>query len=87
MDMYSGENNYLIPCWFCKFAHFIIFMVGLFELIETEHQTNQKNPEKSSIQMLKIIYILVSQISIWSPTNQQEFWLPHIDYVHMWNTD
>ena len=19
---YSGSNNYLIPCWFCRFAHF-----------------------------------------------------------------
>ncbi len=39
--LHSGENNYLIPCWFCKFTHlkkekkkkkevFIIFMVGLF---------------------------------------------------------
>ncbi len=36
MQLYSGDNNYLIPCWFCKFARlkkiegFIIFMVGLF---------------------------------------------------------
>ncbi len=26
-------------------------------------------------------------MSIWSHTNQQEFWLPQIGYVHMWNTD
>ncbi len=44
------ENNYLIPCWFCTFAHWqrndqsIISMVGLFEQWETEKQ--QQNPEK-----------------------------------------
>ncbi len=37
--------------------------------------------------MLKKIYILVSQMHIWSHTNQQEFWLPQIGYVHMWSTD
>ncbi len=37
-----GEKNYLIPCWFCTFAHWqrndqsIILMVGLFEQWETE---------------------------------------------------
>ncbi len=39
---YSGEKKYLIPCWFCMFAHWqrndqsIILMVGLFEQWETE---------------------------------------------------
>ncbi len=37
-----GEKNILIPCWFCKFAHWqrndlsVILMVGLFEQWETE---------------------------------------------------
>ncbi len=39
---HSGVKKYLIPCWFCTFAHwqrnyqFIILMVGLFEQWETE---------------------------------------------------
>ncbi len=47
---FSGENNYLIPCWFNTFVHWqindqsIILIVGLFEQWETEQQ--QKNPEK-----------------------------------------
>ncbi len=47
---FSGENNYLIPCWFCTFVHWqindqsIILIVGLFEQWEKEQQ--QKNPEK-----------------------------------------
>ncbi len=41
-DSTVGEKNYLIPCWFCMFAHWqrndksIILMVGLFEQWETE---------------------------------------------------
>ncbi len=40
--IYSEGKNYLIPCWFCTFAHWqrndqsIILMVGLFEQWETE---------------------------------------------------
>ncbi len=40
--VYSGGKNYLIPCWFCTFAHWqrndqsIILMVSLFEQWETE---------------------------------------------------
>ncbi len=40
--LYSGGGDYLIPCWFCTFAHWqrnyqsIILMVGLFEQWETE---------------------------------------------------
>ncbi len=36
-EWHSGEKMYLIPCWFCTFAHWqrnyqsIILMVGLFE--------------------------------------------------------
>ena len=35
-DVYSGSNNYLIPCWFCRFAHLqrielsIILIIGTF---------------------------------------------------------
>ncbi len=41
-NIYSEGKNYLIPCWFCTFAHWqrnnqsIILMVGLFEQWETE---------------------------------------------------
>ena len=34
--MYSASNNYLIPCWFCRFAHLqrmelcIILIIGTF---------------------------------------------------------
>ena len=34
--LYSGSNNYLIPCWFCRFAHLqrvelcIILIIGTF---------------------------------------------------------
>ncbi len=40
--IYSWENNNLIPCWFCTFAHWqridqsIILMLGLFEQWKTE---------------------------------------------------
>ncbi len=40
-------------------------MVGLFE---------QKNA-------FKLICILMSEISIWSPINQQDFWLPGVFYT------
>ncbi len=76
---YSREKKYLIPCWFCTFAHWqrndqsIILMVGLFEQWETKQI--QKNAFQKSY---KLICILMSQISIWSPINQQYFWLPGV---------
>ncbi len=39
---YSGKKKYLIPCWFCTFAHWqrndqsIILMLDLFQQWETE---------------------------------------------------
>jgi len=42
LSIHSEEQNYLIPCWFCRFAHWqrndqsILLMVGLFEQWETE---------------------------------------------------
>ncbi len=31
--------------------------------------------------MYKLICILMSEISIWSPINQQDFWLPGVFYT------
>ncbi len=54
-------------------------MVGLFEHWETEYQQKiQKNAFKKSY---KLICILMSQISIGSPINQQYFWLPGVFYT------
>ncbi len=87
MHTYSGENNYLIPCWFCTFAHWqrndqsIILMVGLFE------QWKTGKIQKSAFQKsYKLICILMSQISIWSPINQQDFWLPGVFYTAIRST-
>ncbi len=38
----------------------------------------QKNAFQKSY---KLICILMSQISIWSPINQQDFWLPGVFYT------
>ncbi len=55
-------------------------MVGLFEQWETEWL--QKKIQKNAFQKsYKLICILMSQISIWSPTNQQDFWLPCVFYT------
>ncbi len=51
-------------------------MVGLFEQWETKQI--QKNAFQKSY---KLICILMSQISIWSPINQQYFWLPGVFYT------
>ncbi len=51
LGIYGGENNYLIPSCFCKFAKLqrnewsVIFKLLLFKQIETEYQ--QKSPEKT----------------------------------------
>ncbi len=47
--------------------------------IERQNYNNkiQKNTFQKSY---KLICILVSQISIWSPINQQDFWLPGVFY-------
>ncbi len=51
-------------------------MVGLFEQWKTGKI--QKNAFQKSY---KLICILMSQISIWSPINQQDFWLPGVFYT------
>ncbi len=54
-------------------------MVGLFEQWETEYQQKiQTNAFKESY---TLICILLSQISIGSPINQQDFWLPGVFYT------
>ncbi len=48
---YSGGGDYLIPCWFCMFAHWqkndqsTIVIVGLFVQWETEQQQQQIIPK------------------------------------------
>ena len=32
---YSGSNNYLIPCWFCRFAHLQIMELCIILIIAT----------------------------------------------------
>ncbi len=39
---------------------------------------NKRNSEKRIKKSYKLICILMSQISIWSPINQQDFWLPGV---------
>ena len=47
---YSGSNNYLIPCWLCRFAHLqrmelcIIFIIGT-HILTLSDRISQKNPE------------------------------------------
>ncbi len=54
-------------------------MVSLFEQWETEHQQIiQKNAFKKSY---TLICILMSQVSILSPINQQDFLLPDVFYT------
>ncbi len=83
--IYSEGKNYLIPCWFCTFAHWqinyqsIILMVGLFEQWETEYQ--QKIQKNAFDKSYKSICILMNEISIWYPINQQDFWLPGVFYT------
>ncbi len=62
-------KNYLIPCWFCTFAHWqrnyqsIILMVGLFE--QWDRITTQKVQKNAFQKSYKLICILMSEISIW----------------------
>ncbi len=44
-------------------------------VVEKQQQKIQKND------LHKLICILMSQISIWSPINQQDFWLPGVFYT------
>ncbi len=53
----------------------LILIVGLFEIWETEPPKIQKNAFKK---VIKLIFILRSQIIIWSSTNQQDFCLPGV---------
>ncbi len=70
---HSGENIYLIPCWFCTFAHWqrndqsIILMLGLFEQWETEQQQQQKIQKNVFQKSYKLICILMSQICLDPP--------------------
>ncbi len=54
-------------------------MVGLFEQWETEQQ--QQSRKKKLSKSYTLILILMSEISILSPINQQDFWLPGVFYT------
>ncbi len=56
-------------------------MVGLFEQWETEYQRTNKIQKNVIQKSYKLICILMSQIGIWSPINQQDFWLPDVFYT------
>ncbi len=53
-------------------------MVGLFELGDRTTTKIQKNTFQK---LYKLINILMSEKSIWSPINQQDFWLPGVFYT------
>ncbi len=45
-------------------------------------QENPKKIQKNAFQKsYKLICILMSEISIWSPINEQDFWLPDVFYT------
>ncbi len=50
-------------------------------LFEQWEQWEQKIPEKCIKKSYKLICILMSEISIWSFINQQDFWLPDVFYT------
>ncbi len=57
-------------------------MVGLFKHWEFNSELEKKKNKKNAFQKsYKFICILMSEISIWSPTNQQDFWLPGVFYT------
>ena len=46
IDLYSESNNYLIPCWFCRFAHLERMELCIIEIIGTfRNRISQKSPE------------------------------------------
>ncbi len=50
--------------------------------IWTVRQNNNKKIQKNAFPKgYKLICILMSQISIWSPINPQDFWLPGVFYT------
>ncbi len=56
-------------------------MVGTVYL-NSERQNNNKKIQKNAFKTsYKLICILMSEISIWSPINQQGFWLPAVFYT------
>ncbi len=63
-------GDYLIPCWFCMFAHWqrnyqsIILMVGYFNS-GRQNNNNKKIPKNTFQKSYKLICILMREISIW----------------------
>ncbi len=49
--------------------------------LNSERQNNNKKISKCISKSYELICILMSQISIWSPINQQDFWLPGVLYT------
>ncbi len=85
-NFFSEKQNDLIPCWICMFAHWqrndqsIIFNCRFTWTVRDRISTTkiQKNAFKKSH---KLICILMSEISNWSPVNQQDFRLPCVFYT------
>ncbi len=50
--------------------------------LNSERQNNNKKIQKNAFQnSYKLICILMGEIIIWSPINQQDFWLPCVFYT------
>ena len=77
--IYSGAKKYLVSHQLCKFSHLkrwerpVIFIIVTLQLWQT---TWEKKSRKSHCRILnEFICKLWWKISIWSPTNKQDFWL------------
>ena len=55
---YSGSNNYLIPCWFCRFAH--LQRMKLYNFNNHRYILTLRDRISQKIQSNNIIYILYS---------------------------
>ncbi len=55
-------------------------MVGTVYLNSERENNNKKIQTNAFKKSYKLICILMSEISIWSPINQQDFWLPAVFY-------
>ena len=79
MHTYTGAKKYLVSHQVCKFSHLKRWEACNFHHRYTSTMTDKiriKNPEKSHC---RIFYLFICKlwwkISIWSPTNKQDFWL------------
>ena len=69
LHIYSGSNNYLIPCWFCRFAHWKRMELCIILIIHfnIERQDITKKSRKTTSYKCYIFNNIFShEISIWS---------------------